>query len=370
MRMVRRAAIGAAAFALVTGPSTAAAATEEEAPDDAVTVVAGGLDGPRQVDDAADGLLVIAESDTGEVSSVDPDSGEVVPLVSGLVNPQGVGSRYGELWIAVGEAGPPEVGAPLPPEPPAVGQGGTGVLVTDADGAVLQVIDTLEYELANNPDGQVQLVDGGLVDSLSNPFAVLVQRNRVLVADAGANAVLSVDRDSGEVSTFFVPPVVTPEEVPACAETPNNPGTVGCDPVPTGVVRGPDGHVYVSTLGSEVPGAARVYELSSDGEEVVDVHGDLTDATGVAVDEDGTVYVSDLLEGLPAGEPGPDFDPATVGQVVRIDPDGTRTTAQVTMPTGLLLEGGDLYASTWSIAGLLGIPGRGEVVRIGDDVFA
>ncbi|MGY1707354.1 hypothetical protein ACI79C_22565 [Geodermatophilus sp. SYSU D00697] len=40
------------------------------------------------------------------------------------------------------------------------------------------------------------------------------------------------------------------------------------------------------------------------------------------------------------------------------------------MPTGLLLEDGDLYASAWSIAGLLGQPARGELVRVGEDAFA
>jgi hypothetical protein len=40
------------------------------------------------------------------------------------------------------------------------------------------------------------------------------------------------------------------------------------------------------------------------------------------------------------------------------------------LPAGLLLEDGALYASAWSIAGLLGRPGRGELVRVGDDAFA
>lgn len=370
MRMVRRAAIGAAAFALVTGPVTAAAAGGggDDDGDDAVPVVAGGLDGPRQISELDDDLLVVAESDSGEISSVDVDSGEVQTLVGGLVNPQGVDARHDRLYIAVGESGPPEEGAPAPAEPPAVGQGGPGLLVTDLEGEVLHVVDTLEYELAENPDGQVQFVDGAPVDALSNPFSVLVQRHRVLVADAGANAVLSVDRRSGEVGTFFVPPVIGPDEVPACAEAPNNPGTVGCDPVPTGLARGPHGHVYVSTLGAEVAGAARVYELDPHGEQVGVIE-DLTSATGVAVDERGTVYVSDLLEGAPEEEPGPDFDPTPVGEVVRIEPGGDRSTAQVTLPTGLLVEDGDLYASAWSIAGFLGQAGRGEVVRIGEDAF-
>lgn len=371
MRMTRTAAIGAAACVLVTGPATSAYAhgSWDDSGDDAVTTVAGGLDGPRQISADRHGRLLVAESDSGEISAVDPDTGEVESLVSGLVNPQGIGASHGRFYIAVGESGPPEEGAPPPAEPPEVGQGGPGLLVTDRAGEVLHVVDTLEYELAENPDGQVQYVDGQPVDALSNPFSVLVQRHRVLVADAGANAVLSVDRHSGEVSTFFVPPVVGRDEVPGCAEVTNNPGTEGCDPVPTGLALGRHGHVYVSTLGAEVPGAARVYELDSHGE-VVDVIEDLTNATGVAVDRRGTVYVSNVFEGGPEGEPGPDFDPATVGEVVRIERDGDRSTAQVAMPTGLLVRKGDLYASAWSVAGFLGIPGRGEVVRIGEDVFA
>jgi hypothetical protein len=346
----------------MTGPAAAAGAQE------GVTTVASGLDGPRQVAGYTDGRLLVAESDTGEVSSVDPSDGTVEAVVTGLVNPQGVGFRRGEIWIAAGEAGPPEPGAPLPPEPLPVGHGGPGLLVTDTDGEVLRTIDTLAYELENNPDGQTQFVDGGLVDSLSNPFAVLVQRDRVLVADAGANTVLSVDRESGEISTFFVPPVVSPDEVAACGQAPNNPGTVGCDPVPTGVARGPGGRVYVSTLGAEVPGAGRVYVLSPDGEQE-DVIDGLDPLTGIRVDGEGTVTVSELMEGAPEGEPAPGFDPAPFGQLVRVTADDERSSAQVTLPTGLLMADGDLYASAWSIAGLLGQPGRGELVRVADDAF-
>ncbi|MGY1707355.1 hypothetical protein ACI79C_22570 [Geodermatophilus sp. SYSU D00697] len=95
-------------------------------------------------------------------------------------------------------------------------------------------------------------------------------------------------------------------------------GSVGCDSVPTGLARGPDGRIHVSTLGAEVPGAARVYVLSADGEEV-EVHEDSTSLTGVEVGRAGTGSPSDLLEGLPEGEPGPDFDPATVGRLTRVD---------------------------------------------------
>ena len=68
----------------------------------------------------------------------------------------------------------------------------------------------------------------------------------LLVADGGANDVLRVNPRTGKVSTFFVPPTA---KTPAClAEGAQaNPGTVGCDPVPTGLaVHGR--YVYVSTI--------------------------------------------------------------------------------------------------------------------------
>lgn len=224
----------------------------------------------------------------------------------------------------------------------------------------------MKYELEHNPDGQVQFVDGKPVDALSNPFAVLALPGRFLVADAGANDVLSVDPRTGEVSTFFVPPVVRSA---VCDAMPNNPGTVGCDPVPTGVARGPDGLIYVSTLGAEAPGAGRVYVLTPEGHVVRTIE-NLDPLTGVAVDRDGSVIVSELLYGAPEGQPPAGFDPATVGRLVRIDCHGTMTYARVAMPTGLVLERGRLYVSAWSIASMLGLPpGTGEIDAVAPAAF-
>jgi outer membrane protein assembly factor BamB len=321
-----------------------------------ITTVASGLDGPRQLSDYKDGKLVVAESDTGEVSSVDLRRGKVETLLTGLGNAQGVdyGSN-GRLYVAVGEGEP---GA----RPSQV------VLEAKPGGVITNRWNLLAYELKNNPDRQKQFdpETGEPYDTLSNPFSVLAQDHRLLVSDAGANVVLAIDLRSGKISTFFVPPVI--RDTRECRNAPNNPGTIGCDPVPTEITQGPNGLIYVGALGAEAPGAGRVYVLDQHGKLVRVIKG-LTGVTGVAVDSKGTVYASNVLEGFPEGDPGPDLDPSTVGEVTRILPNGRRSTAQVTMPTGLEVENGDLYASAWSLAGFLGMPARGEVQRIGERAF-
>jgi DNA-binding beta-propeller fold protein YncE len=332
----------------------------------AVTTVAGGLDGPRQVSDYKGHQLVVAESDSGEVSAVDPRTGTVTTLLTGLFAPQGVAYDDGLLFVALGGPPPPDEPGAVQPAP---GQTTSALVVAKPDGTIVRTIDLKAYELAHNPDRQLQfLPDGSAPDSLSNPYSVLVQDRRILVADAGANDVLAIDRRTWAISTFFVPKVVTPAEDPACNQPENDPGTVGCDPVPTSIVQGPDGRLYVSTLGALAPGAARVYVLDQRGHVVRTIKG-LSNATGVAVDDHGTVYVTDLLQGAPEGPPAAGFDPATVGQVVRVDRHGHRTYSQVTMPNGLLFEDGRLWASGWSIAGQLGQQHAGQVVRIGSNTF-
>lgn len=329
---------------------------------DPVSVVATGLNGPRQLT-SAHGKLLVAESDTGQVTAINPRTGRTQVLVRGLTLPQGVAAVGNRLYIATGEAAPDS------------GPGGpsaSGLMVARPGHAATMFADLTAYELKHNPDGQIQFgPDGQPLDALSNPYFVLRDRGPhgfLLVADAGANDVLKVDR-RGRVSTFFVPQTITSGP---CATVENNTRSgYGCDPVPTGLAYGPHGLLYISALASEVPGQGRVYVVDRCGHLVRTITG-FTAPTGVAVDKHGTVYVSELLEGAPADDapPPPDFDPSAVGQIVKVPVHGLRSYAQVTMPSGLLWSNGTLWSSAWAIASFVGISDAGQVVTVGQRAFA
>lgn len=219
------------------------------------------------------------------------------------------------------------------------------------------------YELRHNPDGQPLFNDAGQpYDAISNPFAMTWSRHGLFVADGGANDILKVNPRTGRISTFFVPPTIKNEAGCKGPDANANPGVKGCDPVPTGVqVVG--GSLWVSTLGAEVRNAGRIYKLNVRTGRVQGVWTNLTAPTGLAVRRNGTIFFSQVLHGAPDGPPGPGFDPSDVGQIVRIR-NGRRTQANVTMPTGLVLKNGKLYASAWSIASFLGMSNAGQVVKV------
>ena len=344
------------AIALVSTPA-AADSRHHPRPASAVTVVAEGLNGPRQLSEGHHQIYV-AESDAGQITRVDPRTGRTRVVLSGLASPQGVVRIGDRFYVATGGAPDSGPGAQQPP----------AIMTARAGQTPTKFADPLAYELAANPDGQSQ--EDPAADALSNPYFLLRDRSPrgfLLLADAAGNAILRVDR-RGRLSTLVVLPV---QETGACAEVPNNSTSgTGCDPVPTGMAYGPDGLLYVSALTAELPGEGRVYLVDPRSGRIVRTLTGFTGPTGVEVDRRGTVYVSELFEGAPAGEPGPGFDPSTLGQITRVAGNGRRTHAQVTEPTGLLIRRGELYASAWSVAGFLpGIPDAGQVVAVGARAF-
>jgi glucose/arabinose dehydrogenase len=207
------------------------------------------------------------------------------------------------------------------------------------------VADLGDYEVAVNPDC-------GRIDD--NPFGVLVAPAGVLVVDAGANAIVRMDA-TGALSTFAAFPSRYSEPTgPACPVLPPDyPTTLPKETVPTSIAVGPDGAYYVGHLAGfpVVAGAANIYRVVAGAAPEVFLTG-FTFAIALAFDATGNLYVLQHLDG-----PG-----IPTGSLVRVAPDGTRTTviAGLTRPTGLAIgPDGAIYLSHRGIS-----VGTGEVLRL------
>ena len=154
----------------------------------------------------------------------------------------------------------------------------------------------------------------------------------VLVADAAGNTIVKVST-TGRMSTFATFPDLKSGE----------------DYVPTSLARDDDGNIYVGGLASETPGKGKVTMLSRSGERL-DRWGGFTTVTGVAVSDDGTLYVSELFANADFSDPN--FDPSQVGQVTTVAPNGNRTSEVVPLPAGIAVddEKGWLFVAAWSVA--------------------
>ena len=199
-----------------------------------------------------------------------------------------------------------------------------------ASGGWQTVADVAGYEFAANPGG-------GALDS--NPYGVLAEPGRRVVADAGANALLAVAAN-GEVSTL--------------ATFPSRAQGLPTDAVPTAVAVGPDGAYYVGHLAGfpVVTGAANVYRIVPGAAPDVFLGG-FTFIISLAFDTAGNLYVLQHVDA--AGM-------SATGSLVRVAPDGTRTTliAGLTRPTGLAIgPDGAIYISHRGIS-----VGTGQVLRI------
>ncbi|WP_414518494.1 ScyD/ScyE family protein [Nostoc sp. PCC 9305] len=224
------------------------------------------------------------------------------------------------------------------------------------------VADLANYELANNPDGG---------DVGSNPLGFVIDGNKLVAVDAGANDVLSVNTGGSNLQTITTfpediltnpvfPPSNTPSNEPA--QVPSQGEVVrsqfATQPVPSGVAKGPDGAYYISQFtGFPFPeGGAKIYRVGADGKPTVFADG-FTQLTDLEFDPAGNLYA--LQYANQSAWKG-NFD----GSVIKIAPNGTRTT---------LLNGNGLESPSALTIGADGAvyvtnrgdrPGQGQVLRI------
>jgi hypothetical protein len=355
-------AVLAALCALV--PAATAGAHRDKSPE----VVASGLDNPRDLDVGRWGTVYVTEAGRGgsgpcvtndEGTSCAGATGAVTQIRHGeqrrvleglpsLAPAGGDGAlgpsdislrRWGGAYLTVGLGQNPSARAQLGELGPAFGQ----LYKFSPWGHLRAVADISAYEAAANPDG-------GAFDS--NPNSVTNAWGRLFVVDAGGNSLLRVHR-SGEISTVAVFPdrPVTPP-----------PGMGLPDPfpmqaVPTNVVVGPDGALYVSQLtGFPFPvGAANIYRVEPGSAPSI-YASDLTNVTDLAFDRHGNLYVVEIAaNGLGSGDP--------TGALIKIRPDGSRETVLsegLVNPYGVAIgDRGDIYLSNHGAQA-----GLGEVLRI------
>ena len=238
-----------------------------------VSVLASGFQQPAHVAFGPHGTLYVADIGSGALSKVRLRTGASWVVTSSLGFAAGVDvGRDGHVY-ATSVLGNPEDGA-VPARVVRLGH----------HGKVKVVLDTLAYEKAHNPDGQSQAVD-----SVSNPYSVLKLKDRLVVVDAGANDMLEVR--GHHVRTLTVFPV---SQTGACATQPeNDPGTFGCDPVPTDVEMGPDGYLYVSGLGAFAEG--HIWKVNARTGAIVRSWDGFPPLTGIAVGKHGTLYAASLV---------------------------------------------------------------------------
>ena len=201
------------------------------------------------------------------------------------------------------------------------------------------VADIGQFELDVNPD---------CGDLDSNPFGVLADGGKILIADAGGNAIVR-STPSGKLSTFaaFTNNTTVPGE--GCP----SPGTR--DFVPTSIVKGPDGAYYIGHLNGLpiAAGSSTVWKMEADGAPEVYCTG-FTWIIALAFDDQGNLYVLQHSDGPTTNNNG---------SLIRVAPDCSRTTVVTGLfrPTGVAADAlGNVYVSM--IVGT-NFAGEGQVRR-------
>ena len=226
-----------------------------------------------------------------------------------------------------------------------------GKLFRYRGGQIFERADIAAFEEANDPDGAG-------VDSNPNGFFTTGEV-RHLVADAGGNSLVHVDR-RGRVSLVATFPDGTTEAPPFLGLPPG--AQIPFQAVPTAVTRGPDQAYYVGQLtGFPFPvGGAKVFRVEPGGQPTVYAEG-FTNIIDVTFDGDGNLYVLEIASaGLLNSEP-PDGDPT--GALWKISPNGDRerlSGSELVSPGGVAVSssGDAAYVTNYSI-----FPGQGQVLK-------
>lgn len=356
-----------AAVALAGTTLGAPAVADEPSAKPEVKVLVGGLISPLSLAVAEDGTIYYSQNFTGTLLRKKPGKQPKVIYQDEMGSEVGaVSERNGSLRFAITISGDEQ------------GEGAGAALVGVGDSGKPKVLaDLYKFESNKNPDGDVEygfrsLPDGcdvpdeppfhytGIVES--HPYATAQAKGRTYVADAAGNSI--VRYRNGHLSTVAVlPPVgvmMTADaaeglELPECVVG----SKIFLEPVPTDVEVGPGGDLYVTTLpGGPEDGSlgplASVYRIDPKSGNIKKVAAGLLSAVGVAVADNGNLFVSELFAGRIAKVEQGSKEPSKFLDTV--------------LPGDIEISGGDLYATVKVLIGPEGpndpTPPGGEVVRI------
>jgi len=252
-----------------------------------------------------DGQLLVADSGAGP-TKLDPDSGDT-SLIASLPNVSDVIQIGRREYVAL-TGGGGEEGSPPPP--------GSATLYRIKNGDVSAIADLGKFEADNDPDGAG-------VDS--NPYHLAkLSQNKILVADAGGNDILVVDKHGNIDWVAVLPkheiPTQPVKDAAGCPAGPPDicglPDTFAADAVATSVAVGPDGAIYAGELTGfpATPGFSRIWRIEPDARHV---------RCGTDDDECTQVQISnDCIDFGPQGC-GPEQGPRTSIVDMTFGKDGT-----------------------------------------------
>ncbi len=317
--------------------------------------LATGLVGPLGISVTERGDVLVAQAFIGTISKVDKRGG-VTDLVTEQAFTPGVADNGHVLYTSAGPSG-------------------VFLKSVAPDGTTGVVADILAHEITQNPDqgqqyGFSEISDDcadqwpedfgppqytGIIDT--NPYAIATTKDHVYVADAAANAILSVDA-LGQVNTVAVLPpqqeVVNQDAIDGLGLPQCTFGlTYNFEPVPTDV-EVHKGHLYVTTLhgGPEDPSAGArggVWTVDPATGAATQIGAGLAGATDLAVSPSGKVYVTELFG----------------GQVTMVGPAGNATVASLDAPVAIEWAKGRLYVATGDASASPDDPlGAGQIVTI------
>jgi hypothetical protein len=301
------AAAGALAL-LASGISPATAATD---PDELAT----GLVSPLSLAVGSDGTVYVAQNRAGVLTKVAPGE-EATPVYADEGGREiGGVSVSGDVvtFTATGQEGAPEA----------------KVYTLDSEGNQTEIADLWAYEKKHNPDGTTKYGIQGLSKKCvkkipkdsragvvaykgikeSHPYSSVTAGDTTYVADAAANAIWAIN-DSGVSTVAVIPPVkakVTKKlrknmHLPKCVQGKKFRG----EGVPTDIEVGPDGNLYVTTLGGalgEMMPVGSVYRILPASGKISRMASGLMSPVGIAISATGTAYISLLFPGLIMQQP-------------------------------------------------------------------